>query len=143
MNNKFLACGIAVFVLLLAACLLSLFFLAPWRTSSASSAVQATNPTLTAEPAAGGPDTLVTLKGSGFPANARVTVHLGPPKVGATPNSYGEAKTDAAGNVMIMFRMPAAWPDGRAITEPKVMIVALVGQGEVKALAEFNYQGQP
>ncbi len=140
MKSKFLAFVIAASLLVVVTCVLTVFFLAPWRTISAFAGRSGSSPTLIAEPAAGGPDTLVALKGSGFPANTRVTVHLGPPNVGATPNSYGEALTDAQGNVMMTFKMPAAWPDGTPITEPKLIIVALVGQGEVKAMAEFGYK---
>ncbi len=142
MKDNFLELGIAGLVLMLAACPLVVFWLAPWSPSWSSSASSASNPTLTAEPTMGGPDTLVTLKGFGFPANTRVTVHLGPPNVGATANSYGEAMTDVAGNLSLRFKMPATWPDGTAITEPKVIIVALAGQGEVKAVAEFSYRTQ-
>ncbi len=140
MKNRFLAFAIAAGLLLVVTCVLAVFFLAPLRTISAFSARSGSSPTLIAEPAEGGPDTLVTLKGSGFPANTRVTVHLGPPNVGATPNSYGEALTDAQGDLMMTFKMPAAWPDGTAITEPKLIIGAPVGQGEVKAMAEFTYK---
>ncbi len=139
MNNRFLAFGSMIVVLLLGACILAVYWLAPWKIIQSASAVPASGPIIGVEPASGGPDTLVTLSGSGFPANVRVTVHLGPPNVGATPNSYGEGTTDSAGNLRITFKMPGTWPDGTPITEPKIIVVALVGQGETKGLAEFTY----
>ncbi len=139
MRNSCLLLSIATLVLFLVAGTAIVLWLGPFSKSPLSQAAPAAAPTLITEPASGGPDTLVTLLGSGFPANTQVTIHLGPPNVGATPNSYAEATTDGSGNLKLVFRMPATWPDGMPITEPKLIIGALAGQGETKALAEFTY----
>ncbi len=141
MRYWILASGIAVFVLLMAGGVAIAFLLVPWTPSRSGEAPFLTGPILTAEPATGGPHTQVTLKGSGFPANSNVTIHLGPPNAGATPNSYADARTDAAGDFTLTFNMPATLPNGQIITERKIIIVASVNQGESKGLAEFDYGG--
>ena len=52
-------------------------------------------PSITINPVSDGPNTPVVVIGEGFPAKVEVNVRLGPPSVGATPQSYGQAVTDA------------------------------------------------
>jgi hypothetical protein len=96
-------------------------------------------PIIVLDPVAGGPGTSVAVRGSGFPAQIQVSVRLGPPSIGATPLSYGDATTDAEGTFYLAFTMPLQWPDGTLITETDLVVVALNEDGSIKAIAPFGY----
>jgi hypothetical protein len=98
-----------------------------------------TQPLITLDPDRGGPGISVVVSGSGFPAETRVSVRLGPPTVGATPLSYGDADTDASGCFSLSFSMPSHWPDGTPITETDLVVVVLNQDGSTKATAAFGY----
>jgi len=104
-------------------------------------------PIIVLDPITGGPGTSVTVTGSGFPAETQVSVRLGPPSVGATPQSYGDATTDVDGRFTLSFTMPAHWPDGAPITEADLVVVVINEDGNVKATAPFSFEpevgGQP
>jgi hypothetical protein len=100
-------------------------------------------PIIVLDPITGGPGTSVAVTGSGFPAETQVSVRLGPPSIGATPQSYGDATTDAYGRFALSFTMPAHWPDGTPITETDLVVVVLNEDGSVKASAPFGYIPSP
>ena len=96
-------------------------------------------PTIVLDPTLGGPGTSVTVRGSGFPAQTQFSVRLGPPSVGASPLSYGDATTDVEGTFYLSFTMPVRWPDGTPITETDLVVVVLNEDGSTKAIAPFGY----
>lgn len=96
-------------------------------------------PMIVLNPTTGGPGTSVAVSGSGFPAYVQVSVRLGPPSIGATPQSYGDATTDADGSFALALTMPAQWPDGTPITETDLVVVALNEDGSAKGTAPFRY----
>jgi hypothetical protein len=72
-------------------------------------------PGITLNPAVGEPLDAIIVNGSGFPANAHVTLHWGP--VGGPPGPvYWELDADANGAITIDLRIPPAekWPGGSA-----------------------------
>lgn len=101
--------------------------------------IERAEPFIVLDPTVGGPGTSVAVSGSGFPAKAQVSVRLGPPSVGATPQSYGQATTDADGGFTLSFVMPAQWPDGVPITGADLVVVVLNEDGSAKATAPFAY----
>ena len=105
------------------------------------------SPDISIDPATGGPNARVLVNGAGFPAGTILNVRLGPPSVGATPQSYGQVIVDGKGEFSVTFTMPAQWPDGTPITEKDLMIVVINEDGNVKATAPFSFEpevgGQP
>jgi hypothetical protein len=97
-------------------------------------------PTISLSPAGGGPGTRVLVTGSDFPAATQLAVRLGPPDVGATPQTYAQATTDSAGRFQLAFDMPAQWPDGSPVTETEIIVVVLNEDGSIKAVAPFAFQ---
>lgn len=97
------------------------------------------DPVIVLDPVTGGSGTSVAVSGSGFPAETQVSVRLGPPSVGASPLSYGDATTDAYGRFALSFTMPAQWPDGTPITETDLVVVALNEDASTKATVPFGY----
>jgi hypothetical protein len=96
-------------------------------------------PAITLDPASGGANTQVNAQVSGFPADAHLVIRLGVPGAGAGPQVYAETVTGADGSGTVAFAMPATWPDGRAISEPDVMVLALTDDGAFRALAQFSF----
>jgi hypothetical protein len=96
-------------------------------------------PAVTLAPAAGRPGTVVTVSGTDFPPETRVSVRIGPPSVGATPQSYGEAIVGTDGRLSLSFTMPAYWPSGEPITETDLVVVVLNEDGSAKAISPFFY----
>jgi hypothetical protein len=101
--------------------------------------LEQTQPLIVLDPARGGPGTAVAVSGSGFPAATRVSVRLGPPSVGATPLSYGDAEADASGCFALSFTLPSHWPDGTPLAESELVVVVLNQDGSIKATAAFDY----
>ena len=97
-------------------------------------------PSITINPDFGGPNTRVLLTGNGFPPNTALSLRLGPPDVGATPQSYGQAIADSSGVFSLMFFMPDHWPDKSPITETELVIVIINEDGSIKATAPFEFQ---
>ena len=96
-------------------------------------------PTLVLEPASGGAGLEMRVTGSGFPANLPLVVKIGTPGVGAGERVYANGTTDAQGNISLTFIMPATWPDGRAITEPSLVVLLSTEDGATRALTDFGY----
>jgi hypothetical protein len=96
-------------------------------------------PIIVLDPNVGGPGTSITVSGSGFPPGIELRVRLGPPSVGASPLSYGEATADAEGRFSLAFTMPLQWPDGTLVVDTDLVVVVLNEDGSVKATAPFGY----
>ena len=96
-------------------------------------------PSLVLVPDTGGANTTVVANASGFPANTRIVIQLGVPGAGANPQVYANVETDANGSANLSFAMPGAWPDGRAITDRTLIVLAGTEDAKVKALAQFNF----
>jgi hypothetical protein len=96
-------------------------------------------PFILLDPISGGPGTSVTVSGDGFPPSTPVSVRLGPPSVGATPQSYGDAVTDAGGSFVLSFTMPSHWPDGTPIEWADLTVIVLNEDGSAKAMVPFGY----
>lgn len=96
-------------------------------------------PSISLEPTAGGPGTVVIVTGVGFPSHTNVSIRLGPPDVGATPQTYGAILTAKTGSFNLSFTMPDSWLDGTPITEDNLMVV-VTNDASIKAPALFVYQ---
>ncbi|MBN1311898.1 MAG: hypothetical protein JXB30_10800 [Anaerolineae bacterium] len=97
-------------------------------------------------PTYGGANTLVNITGMGFPENDRVSFYITPPGVGVGTQPHGEALTNAEGMFSVMFSMPATWPDGSAIMDENLVVLAMAnktaedgGSSIVQAVADFRY----
>jgi hypothetical protein len=101
--------------------------------------LEQTQPLIELDPTRGGPGTSVVVSGSRFPAEMRVSVRLGPPSVGATPQSYADTTTDPSGGFVLSFTMPDQWPDGTSIPESDLVVVVLNEDASAKAIAPFAY----
>jgi hypothetical protein len=101
--------------------------------------IERTEPVIVLDPTRGGAGTSIIVTGSGFPAETQISVRLGPPSVGATPQSYARETTDADGRFALLFVMPGYWPDGTPIAETELVVVVLNQDGSAKATAPFVY----
>lgn len=94
-------------------------------------------------PATGGPNTQVTVSGSGFPANTSVYVYLGAfdgaLDPSANPEHYVILPTDAAGAYSGVLTIPAAWPNGDAIAAGPIIVLVATNDFSVQASATFTY----
>ena len=95
------------------------------------------------EPAEGGPDTLVTVTGSGFPAGIELLIYLGMPEADFGPETYGTASADEAGNFNTTFVLPGQWPDGTSIMEEQLVVAAATQDRSVIATAPFTNRPTP
>ncbi len=101
---------------------------------------RSSSPKIFINPTSGGANTLVAISGEGFEPGTVLDVRLGPPDVGATPQSYGHVVVEGEGAFCVTFAMPSQWPDGSAITETDLIIVAINSDGRVKATAPFDFK---
>jgi len=97
-------------------------------------------PSITLEPTSGAPGIEVAVTGEGFPVAVEINIRLGPPDVGASPEAYATTLTTESGGFSTSFILPETWPDGNAITEKELLVIALLPDGSVKATAPFDYQ---
>ncbi|MBN1316894.1 MAG: hypothetical protein JXA42_15550, partial [Anaerolineales bacterium] len=75
--------------------------------------------------------------------NTPIEIRIGPPDVGATPQSYAETITTKDGEFALSFSMPAEWPDGSPILIEEMVIVAINNDASVKSTVPFRYQADP
>ena len=92
------------------------------------------------DPASGGAGTEITVTGEGFPAGVEINIRLGPPEMGASPEAYATATTAESGRFVTAFALPDMWPDGTAILQENLLIIALIPDGSVRATAPLAYQ---
>ncbi|HJW83716.1 MAG TPA: hypothetical protein VJ754_05365, partial [Anaerolineae bacterium] len=95
-------------------------------------------PGISLSPAFGGPESTITVSGAGFPAGETIDFYIGLPNAGTTPRPIATAQSAADGSFSTSIRLPAAWPDGKPITEPQLVIVAANQDFSVRATATFN-----
>lgn len=100
-------------------------------------------PTLNVNPSSGGPDTPVTLSGSGFPANTRINAHLARVVSAASsgePETYGSTMTDAQGNFSFAITIPREWRGtDDEIDTGTLMVLVATDNFAVQASASFDY----
>ncbi len=101
------------------------------------------NPQIRLQPNSGGPDTLVTVTGTGYPANEQVDIYLAAldEQVGDAGQgvSYARTVADANGSFAVVFSMPAFWPDGSRVETDQVVVLAANADFSVRASAVFAY----
>ncbi len=100
-------------------------------------------PAITLDPVAGGPRTLLTVVGRGFPAGTRLTIQLGQPNKEPAQEAYGEAIADPTGALTVEFVVPDEWPGGSPITDKQLVVVAAAPDRSVQASALFAYDPAP
>jgi hypothetical protein len=107
----------------------------------------ALNPYAQVQPASGGPNTQVTIRGGGFPPNTLVHLHLsglvGVSAADVRPVSYASAVTDGSGAYSLTFVMPGAWPDGEAIESGTLALLVATENFGVRANATFDFVAPP
>ena len=97
-----------------------------------------------ASPGSGSPGTTVTLSGGGFPANTLLYAHLARLDGNTGAESYGgyaSAPSDAAGNFVMSFVIPATWPNGSPIADQR--LVLLVATEDFAAEASTTFEVEP
>lgn len=119
---------------------LALLFLLLLSLEAYNSRAMQPHPAIVISPTEGGQGTLVTVHGRDFPPDLVVSVRLGPPDVGATPQAYAVTTTSEDGTFEMVFVMPGAWPDGRLLTTSDLLVVVLNADASIKATAPFAYQ---
>ncbi len=102
--------------------------------------VPVAQPVIAISPTSGGPNTPVTIVGTGFPANTHVGIRIGPPNAGGALQAYGDAIADASGTINIVIHAPGAWANGAPIADGRVVIVAATDDFRYTATAEFALQ---
>ncbi len=104
----------------------------------------APNPSAQVSPGSGTAGTTVTVSGGGFPPNTMLYAHLarldGGSGSGSSYAGYASAPTDGAGNYVMLFVMPATWPNGSAIVTQRLVILVATADFAVEASATFSYQ---
>ncbi|MBW7883947.1 MAG: hypothetical protein H3C34_15160, partial [Caldilineaceae bacterium] len=101
---------------------------------------QAPNPAIQLSPGSGGPGTLVTVSGSGFPRNTVVNVYLATldAQTGGGPlQSYAGGKTDGEGRFTVTFGIPATWPNGSPVSQDRLVVTAATDGFSVEVSALF------
>ncbi|HEY1015442.1 MAG TPA: hypothetical protein VGE07_22230, partial [Herpetosiphonaceae bacterium] len=94
-------------------------------------------PILGFEPAAGGPNTPVTIWGSGYQPGAPVVVRLGFPQ--PTGEALASAVPDADGRWRASLVIPERFPSGELITDGGMHLVVMNDQNQPLASAPFGF----
>jgi len=97
-------------------------------------------PAIQVTPEDGSAATEVLVRGSDFPAFARLQIRLGPPMLGRTPHPYAEVIADGEGRFVTRFILPATRPDGSLIFEESLEIIVLADDGSSRASASFAFR---
>ena len=121
---------------------------APTAVSTATTAPTATlapttappvKPVIALNPLSGAPGTPITIVGTGFTPNARVSIRIAPPgSIALQP--LGDTLADANGAINVVIFAPAVWPNGAPITEDRLALFAASESSSVVATAEFALQ---
>lgn len=107
-------------------------------TSTGSSTVS--GPQITVTPNAGALNTAVTIDGSGFPANARVNLHINPSIQTGESQSVGEVVAGDSGQFRLILIMPLTWSDGKPIGQGGLILSATTADGSATASAQYQVQ---
>jgi len=104
----------------------------------------APNPSAQVSPGSGTAGTTVTVSGGGFPPNTMLYAHLARLNAGSGGGNnyagYASTPTDGAGNYVMVFVMPATWPDGSAIVTQQLVILVATADFGAEASTTFSYQ---
>jgi hypothetical protein len=92
-------------------------------------------PGLVISPASGGAAAPVTVTGAAFSATTPISLYLG--LVATEPFTTG--LTDADGNVVFTFAMPAEWPAGQPVPAGPLELTAVTIDGRLRASTVFSY----
>lgn len=119
--------------------------LTPTPTNTPPVAPTATpNPFAQVSPGSGAAGTLVTVSGGGFPPNTVLYAHLaridGSAGSGDSYARYASAPSDALGNFVMSFVMPATWPNGAIIASQRLIILVATDDFAVEAGTTFSFQ---
>lgn len=104
--------------------------------------VVAANPAVTLNPPSGGAGTLVTVNGTGYPANVNVGIFLAAldSSIGTgEPQRYATGRTDSNGRVTLSFAMPALWPNSAPIMQDQILVTLARLDFSVAASDVFAY----
>ncbi|MEM7538756.1 MAG: PA14 domain-containing protein [Chloroflexota bacterium] len=99
-------------------------------------------PTAQVSPTSGGAHTSTAISGSGFPAYTHVHLYLAKfdGQVGSGGSvRYASAQTDHLGRYTLHFSIPAAWPDGSAIRDHRILLIVATDNFNHEASAIFRY----
>ena len=102
------------------------------------------NPYAQVSPGSGQPGITVTVSGGGFPPNTMLYAHLvrldGSVGEGESYARYASAPSDALGNFLMSFVMPATWPNGTVIATQRLVILVATDDFSVQAGVTFNFE---
>jgi hypothetical protein len=113
-------------------------------TTPPATATPVPNPSARVTPRTGGAGTVVTVTGSGFPANTTLYAHLAP--LGGSGGSgneyrnYATAMSEADGTYALVFSMPSAWPDNTLIPSGRMAIQVATLDFSRQASVSFDYR---
>jgi hypothetical protein len=116
----------------------------PLPTSTPPVAPPPLNPYAQVSPGSGTAGTTVTVSGGGFPPNTVLYAHLarldGGAGSGGSYARFASATTDGAGAYVMVFVMPATWPNGATIATQRLVILVAPDTFAVEASTTFSYQ---
>jgi uncharacterized protein YgiM (DUF1202 family) len=95
----------------------------PNATATLLARATAVAPTVSLNPTAGSVNTRVTITGSGFPAESRVGLYVGPTEADALQNIYAVAIASLEGKVTLAFVVPEQWPNDAPVEQDEVFIL--------------------
>ena len=95
-------------------------------------------PYISLSPAFGASESTITVSGAGFPGAETIDFYIGLPNAGTTARPIASAQSAADGSFSANITLPAAWSDGKPMTEPQLVIVAANQDFSVRATATFN-----
>jgi len=87
----------------------------------------------------GGPNTIVDIRGTGFPAQTWVVVRLGISPVNLS-QSYAQELTTTAGTFETEMMMPTAWEGADLTGQTELIVVAETADQALRATATFTLQ---
>lgn len=104
-------------------------------------------PSTNVQPGSAAPGTMITVSGSGYPANVVVNVHLGAliglRAAAADLDVYASTRTDGDGDYSVTFAMPATWKDGRPIDDGELIILVATEDLSQQSTAVLTFAAAP
>ncbi len=96
-------------------------------------------PTLQAQPSSGALQSLVKLHGENWPLGKKVNIHLASASVPFdAAQVYAATVVGGFGAFDVSVTVPAAWPNGAAVSESALTWIASTPDGMIKATADFT-----
>ena len=96
-------------------------------------------PTIELDIDRGGPNTAVSVQGSGFPAETWVILRLGISEINLS-QAYAQVITSSAGEFVTDMMMPTTWDGADLSGQTELLIVAETADRDLRARAEFTLQ---